>query len=164
MPIKLLSLLLLICLLTVPVVAQETPPIPENIDSSGVSDDAVNAIAHELYCPVCENIPLDTCGTAACADWREEIRGMIAVGMSQDDIVDNFVARFGERVVGTPQDPFLRALSLVTPYVIAALGFLVALWTLMQWQRRSVVTKMTEKTTIEEDSPYREMLEKDLVG
>ena len=40
--------------------AQEATPIP-------VTDDQVNAIAHDLYCPVCENTPLDVCGTQACA-------------------------------------------------------------------------------------------------
>jgi cytochrome c-type biogenesis protein CcmH/NrfF len=44
------------------------------------SDDQVNAIAKQLYCPVCENTPLDVCPTDACKEWREEIRGMLAEG------------------------------------------------------------------------------------
>jgi len=35
------------------------------------SDDEVNAIARQLFCPICQNIPLDVCPTQACADWRE---------------------------------------------------------------------------------------------
>ena len=34
-----------------------------------VTDDQVNEIAREVYCPVCENTPLDVCDTQACADW-----------------------------------------------------------------------------------------------
>ena len=30
------------------------------------TDDAVNKIAKQLYCPVCENTPLDVCPTEAC--------------------------------------------------------------------------------------------------
>jgi len=42
------------------------------------SDDQVNAIARQLFCPICENIPLDVCPTQACHDWRELIRQMLA--------------------------------------------------------------------------------------
>lgn len=87
-----------------------------------VTDDDVNAVAKELYCPVCENITLDTCGTAACADWRYEIRLQLEAGMSTEEIKTDFVRRFGERVVGTPYDPILRALSLVTPFALIVLG------------------------------------------
>jgi cytochrome c-type biogenesis protein CcmH len=87
-----------------------------------VTDNDVNEIAQDLYCPVCENITLDTCGTAACADWRYEIRLQLEAGMNSDEIKADFVRRFGDRVVGTPYDPVLRALSLVTPFALIALG------------------------------------------
>ena len=38
------------------------------------SDDDVNEVAGQLYCPVCENIPLDVCPTQACGQWRDLIR------------------------------------------------------------------------------------------
>ncbi|NQS91637.1 MAG: hypothetical protein HQ574_04445, partial [Chloroflexi bacterium] len=46
--------------------------IPGGVTAQGSdpTDDDVNAIAKQLYCPVCENIPLDACGTAACEQWR----------------------------------------------------------------------------------------------
>jgi cytochrome c-type biogenesis protein CcmH/NrfF len=37
---------------------------PGFAQGSDPTDDEVNAIASQLYCPVCENIPLDACGTA----------------------------------------------------------------------------------------------------
>ena len=42
--------------------------IPGSVMAQGSdpTDDEVNAIAKELYCPVCENISLDACGTTAC--------------------------------------------------------------------------------------------------
>lgn len=96
------------------VVSAQPPPT--------VTDNDVNKIAQDLYCPVCENITLDTCGTAACADWRYEIRLQLESGLNAEQIKADFVRRFGDRVVGTPYDPVLRALSLVTPVVLIALG------------------------------------------
>ena len=42
--------------------------------------------------------------------------------MNAEQIKSDFVRRFGDRVVGTPYDPILRALSLVTPFVLIGLG------------------------------------------
>jgi cytochrome c-type biogenesis protein CcmH len=106
-----------------------------NTGSTTVTDDDVNAVASKLYCPVCENIPLDTCGTLACAQWRDEIRIQLEGGATPQQVIDSFVARFGDRVVGTPQDPTLRALALVTPWVISGIALLVAVVVFIRWQR-----------------------------
>lgn len=66
------------------------------------SDDAVNAIASQLFCPVCENTPLDVCPTQACAQWRELIREKLAAGWSETQIIDYFIEQYGARVVGVP--------------------------------------------------------------
>lgn len=161
------TFLVLILLLVVPISAQETPPITGDIDTSAITDDMVNEVARQLYCPVCENIPLDTCGTAACQDWREEVRLMLAVGMSEEEIVDNFVIRFGDRVVGTPKDPVLRALSLYGPLAMMLIGILIAGWTVFNWKKRSKSkTKVILRYEDNEDNndPYLDMLERDLKG
>ncbi len=101
---------------------------------SKVSADDVNRIANKLYCPVCENISLDACGTLACAQWRDEIRIQLESGRTEQQVIDDFVKRFGDRVVGTPQDPTLRALSLVTPWVISLLALLSAAYIFLRWR------------------------------
>lgn len=129
-----------------------------------VTDDQVNAIAKKLYCPVCENITLDTCGTAACADWRYEIRIQLEAGMTETQIVEDFVRRFGDRVVGTPLDPILRALSLITPWVLIA-GVLVLAFKL--FSRRGarplpVTTASVNAAPESKQNAFRELLEQDL--
>lgn len=74
--------------------AQTTPP--------PVTDDDVNRVAHELYCPVCENTPLDVCPTQACAQWRALIREKLALGWSDEQVRDYFVVQYGDRVLATP--------------------------------------------------------------
>jgi cytochrome c-type biogenesis protein CcmH/NrfF len=75
--------------------AQEPTPRP-------VSDDQVNVVAKQLYCPVCENIPLDVCGTQACEQWRGLIREKLAAGWSEGQVKQYFVDQYGDRVLGTP--------------------------------------------------------------
>ncbi len=64
-----------------------------------ITDDEVNAVAKDVYCPVCESTPLDVCPTAACADWRELIRTKLAEGQSRDDILEYFARQYGDGVL-----------------------------------------------------------------
>ena len=89
-----------------------------------ISDDQVNAVARQLYCPVCENIPLDVCPTTACAQWRELIRQMLAQGKTVDDIKNYFVINYGTRVLATPPRTGLNWLI----YILPPLGFLVGVY------------------------------------
>src|SRR5690606_10367774 len=113
--------------------------------------------------------PLDTCGTAACDDWREEIRGMLASGMSEEDIIDNFVVRFGDRVVSTPRDPIIATISIVTPWLVLILAAGFALYQLLQWNQKRKMTDIDDSVNPNMDSEdkrnsYLEQLEKDLAG
>lgn len=129
-----------------------------------VTDDDVNAIAKKMYCPVCENIPLDVCPTQACADWRGDIREQLESGSTEQQIIDGFVARYGERVIGTPQDPFLRMLSLLTPWLIGGVGALAVLIMLARWRRSGVsrpAPAMSGAPVLSDDD-YRLRLETDL--
>lgn len=130
--------------------------------TSTVTADQVNAIAAKLYCPVCENIPLDACGTAACADWRNEIKLQLEQGMTEAQITDDFVRRFGDRVVGTPQDPLLRILSLVTPWLLIGLGGAGGVWFLLR-QRIQTATPITQSAP-QGTQAYYDQLERDLQG
>jgi cytochrome c-type biogenesis protein CcmH len=136
--------------------------------STTVTQDEVNEIAKRMYCPVCENIPLDTCGTAACDDWRYEIELMLMDGYTEEEIRQDFVARFGERVVGTPYDPVLRAIALVTPWLLSALAVFVALQTFVQWRRHSMAAATAAPAPVSEPSTelddYRARIERDLYG
>src|SRR4030042_5541075 len=103
--------LILVLLVTGAVSAQQPAP----------SDDQVNAIAKQLYCPVCENIPLDVCPTTACAQWRELIRQKLADGWSEQQIKEYFVQQYGSRVIGTPN----RWLFLIPILAIGIGGYIL---------------------------------------
>jgi cytochrome c-type biogenesis protein CcmH len=142
--------------------------LPTAAQESTVTDDQVNAIAHKLYCPVCENITLDVCGTAACEDWRYEVRLQLEQGRTEQEIIDDFVVRFGDRVVGTPQDPVLRALSLVAPWVLIGAGLIGAVGIIIRWQMTSAAREQVANppaaSAPASDDRYRDLLEQDLAG
>ena len=151
-------MMLLLCVVSFTAAAQDQP-----VATPVITDDQVNAIAEKLYCPVCENITLDTCGTAACADWRAEIRLQLEQGRTEDQIVTDFVARFGDRVVGTPQDATLRTLSLVTPWVLIA-GVLLFVGNMIIRRRRAVDAPPPPSSDDHSTDKYQDLIEQDLEG
>jgi len=143
-----------------PALAQDATP------SKPVTADDINAVAKQMYCPVCENIPLDVCPTDACQQWREEIGTELAAGKTPDEIKSAFVARYGDRVVGTPEDPTLRTLSLIAPPLVAVIAVLVAGWVVFRWRRnRQLASNMATPVgsmPATSDDDYRARLEQDL--
>ena len=92
--------------LVAPVLAQSPP--------GGISDDEVNAVAKELYCPVCESTPLDVCPTQACADWREVIRTKLGEGQTAEEIEAYFALQYGARALAEPpREGFTLAIWIV---------------------------------------------------
>jgi len=102
-----------------------------------VSDDEVNAIAKELYCPVCENIPLDVCPTQACAEWREDVRDKLAQGWSKEEIKQYFINRYGDRVVAAPPARGLNWLVYVLPPLVIILGAVFLVSMMLGMKKRS---------------------------
>lgn len=85
------------------------------------SDDQVNAVASQLYCPVCENITLDVCTTPACVQWREMIREQLAQGATPVQIKAYFVQQYGLRVLTLPPPAgFNWVLYLLPPVIFLA--------------------------------------------
>jgi cytochrome c-type biogenesis protein CcmH len=96
------------------------------------TDDEVNKIAKQLYCPVCENTPLDVCPTEACRQWREQIREMLSEGKTEEEIIDYFAVTYGERAAGDPRN---KLQAYLVPAVVILLGALLLVSALRMWSR-----------------------------
>jgi len=112
------------------------------------SDDEVNAVAKELYCPVCENIPLDACGTAACEQWRGVIRDKLSQGWTKEEIKTYFVEQYGDRVLAEPPRRGFNWLVYIVPPVI----FLAGVYMLYQGFRTWRTTNGDDLPGVESDS------------
>jgi len=88
----------------------------------GPSDDEVNAIAKNLYCPVCANVPLDVCPTLACQRWRQQIADKLTAGWSEQQIYDYFVEQYGDQVLAAPPARGLNWLVYLVPPLALLLG------------------------------------------
>ncbi len=86
-----------------------------------ITDDQVNEVAKDLYCPVCESTPLDVCPTQACKDWREVIRTKLGEGESKTQIMEYFRVQYGDRVLAEPPRSGFDLIVWVLP-IVAVVG------------------------------------------
>ena len=89
------------------------------------SDNEVNRIAKQLFCPVCESTPLDVCPTQACAQWRALIRQKLADGWTDEQIKQYFVDQYGVRVLSEPPHQGLNWLVYIVPAVLFVAGVVI---------------------------------------
>lgn len=154
-PFTLLLLVMALTLFPVTALAQEPTP----------SDDDVNEIASQLYCPVCENTPLDVCPTKACQDWRLQIRGMLAEGKTPAEIKQYFVDYYGARVLSEPPAKGINWLVYIVPPAAFILGTILLLIAFRTWRHsggKVADASSTDVAATNDDDPYITRIENEL--
>jgi len=121
----------------------------------------VNAVAKQLYCPVCENTPLDVCPTQACEEWRQLIYDKLALGWSDEQVKIYFVDQYGDRVLAEPPARGLNWLIYIIPPLVFLVGLLVVYRALRAWKKPPDTGQTSASANIESDE-YIQRLEEDL--
>jgi cytochrome c-type biogenesis protein CcmH len=126
------------------------------------SDDEINAIASQLYCPVCENVPLDVCGTQACAQWRALIREKLIEGWTEDQIKDYFSTQYGDRVLAEPPARGINWLVYVIPPLVFIAGAFFLYRGFATWRQMDVESELLKAEIETEEDIYMAQLEEEL--
>jgi len=103
-------------------------------------------LAENLRCLVCQNESLASSHSELAEDLRREVREQMQKGMSDQEIIDYLVARYGDYVLF---DPPVKSYTLLLWYGPFAL-LLVAFAGLM-WQLRKRKNKIPEQRLSDED-------------
>lgn len=96
-------------------------PTPE------ISADQVNAVARELWCPLCSGVRLDSCELKACEQMREVIAIKLAAGEDTESIKTYFFQQYGPQVLGEPPREGFNWLAWILPFA-GLIGGGVYLW------------------------------------
>lgn len=113
------ALLLIVPLM---VVAGEAQPLADD----PAMEARLKALSQELRCLVCQNQTLADSSAPLAEDLRREIRELIAKGMTDKEITDYLVVRYGDFVRYRPPLKTQTALLWGGPFLLLAMG-LVAL-------------------------------------
>jgi cytochrome c-type biogenesis protein CcmH len=97
-------------------------------------DDGVRRIALQLQCPVCEGQNAADSPSGLASDMRAVIRARLSAGATDQEILDEFVASYGDSILTEPPK---RGVSLgvwLGPVVGVALGALVLGLLVRSWR------------------------------
>jgi cytochrome c-type biogenesis protein CcmH len=121
--VRLLAGLVLVMLMLAPALAHADP-----------IDDGVRRIALQLQCPVCEGESIADSPSGLAADMRGVIRTKLLAGESDQQILDEFVASYGDGILSEPPK---RGISLgvwAGPIIGVLLGIALVTVLLRTWR------------------------------
>lgn len=98
--------------------AQEARPLAENPQAEA----RLKALAVELRCLVCQNQTLADSNAPLAEDLRREVREMIAKNMSDQEIIDFLVERYGDFVLYRPPLRATTTVLWIGPFLLLAIG------------------------------------------
>lgn len=96
----------------------------------------INAIARELWCPLCNGVRLDNCELQACIQMREVIAQKLAAGESKEQIKAYFVQQYGDVVLGMPTGQGFNVVAWGLPALAGVGGLGLLAYVVRVWVRR----------------------------
>jgi len=136
--------------------------------SALAGDPKVDDIAGELLCQCGDNKVLtgDECGTAQ--QMKQVIVTKLGEGQNKQQILDYFVAQYGEKVLSAPTKQGFNLTAWITPFIAIAAAAGVIILVLGAWVARGRLLQRETEEELEEEMPeevadrYEERLSREL--
>ena len=134
---------------------------PAQVKAATASD-----ISKELICQCGCTLVLANCTHSECMS-RDTMTTLIeqklAQGQSEEQIIQLFVAQYGEQVLASPPKRGFNLMAWVTPFAAILLGGGVIYIAIRKWVKRGQRAQISVVANVEEgNEEYRDQLEKEL--
>jgi cytochrome c-type biogenesis protein CcmH len=133
---------LLVIILLIPslAAADEARPLADNPQAEA----RLKALAVELRCLVCQNQTLADSNAPLAEDLRREVREMIAKDMSDREIIDFLVQRYGDFVLYRPPWKATTTLLWLGPFLLLIGGATALVLALRRRQKKLVDVTLSD--------------------
>lgn len=121
------------------------------------------AIEGLLIAPCCWRQPVSAHYSPASDEVRAEIREKLAAGATREEILADYVAEYGEKILAKPTAKGFNALAYFLPLVFLILGAGVAA-VVIKKLRPQVAESPAPPASVKVKSKYSEQLERELWG
>ena len=134
---------LLVIILLIPslAAAEEARPLADN----PLVEARLKTLAVELRCLVCQNQTLADSNAPLAEDLRREVREMIAKGMSDREIIDFLVQRYGDFVLYRPPWKASTTLLWLGPFLLLIAGATGLVFALRRRQKKLADVTLSEE-------------------
>jgi len=121
-------------------------------------DKKAREIEDTLIAPCCWTQPVPEHSSEVAEKIRKEVREMVAAGKSRDEILDHYVAEYGERILVTPRARGFNRLVYILPWLALILGA----WLLIVFLKKLRAPVPAETPAPMPDSRYTQAVEKEM--
>jgi cytochrome c-type biogenesis protein CcmH len=130
-------------------------------------DSALKAEAREIenliIAPCCWRQPVSIHPSPASDEIKKDIRAMLTDGLGREEILDKYVAQYGERILAKPPSRGFGRLAYLLPLIFLVAGAAVALLVMRRLRAGQPVGETSRKRQ-RVSSKYSAQLEKELWG
>jgi cytochrome c-type biogenesis protein CcmH len=135
---------------------------------AGAATATLDGVANKLscFCGTCPHLAVSICTCSKADEIKAEIKQKIAQGMTEQQIVNSFVAEYGEVALSTPPKRGFNLTAWMIPFVAFIVGGIV-LFTFLKRQQRppddqppTGPSKKSDQS--DEDDEYRQRLNEEL--
>jgi cytochrome c-type biogenesis protein CcmH/NrfF len=106
-------------------------------------------VEDEVMCPVCGTTLELASDSPQAIDERDQIRELIALGLTKEEIKDELVAEFGPEVLAEPSTEGFDLAAWVVPGLAVIVGAILAFFAVRRWRGNSLPPSETFGTHAE---------------
>lgn len=107
----------------------------QTYSSDDVFKDRTHAIALQLRCPVCQGLSLADSQSELSQQMRGVITEQLRAGKTDQQVLDYFVAKYGEWILLEPKARGFNLIAYLLPLVMLAAGIGVIVVSVRKWTR-----------------------------
>ena len=130
-------------------VAYAQDSVAAGADLNSATADEVNAVARQLWCPLCSGVRLDSCELKACDQMKDVIAIKLAEGENTESIRTYFVEQYGPQVLGEPPLAGFNGLAWILPFAALIVGGFV-LWNTVRRMARTSTVPAADRPAVEQ--------------
>jgi cytochrome c-type biogenesis protein CcmH len=113
----------------------------QTYSSDDVFKDRTHAIAMQLRCPVCQGLSLADSQSELSQQMRGVITEQLRAGKTDQQVIDYFVAKYGEWILLEPKARGFNLVAYLLPLVMLAAGIGVIFVSVRKWTRAGAGTE-----------------------
>jgi len=133
-------------------------------------DQRVYDVAAQLKCPVCQNESVADSSASIAQQMRQVIREKLQAGESEQQVLQDFAAHYGNQILLTPPQQGFNLLAWLMPVALLLLGLGLTGFVVRDWHTQGQRQQAQEEESASEepapDDPeleqYRKQLEQEL--
>jgi cytochrome c-type biogenesis protein CcmH len=119
-------------------------------------------IEDSLIAPCCWSQPVSQHDSEISQQIRNEVSAMVAAGKSRDEILDIYIARYGERILVTPRAKGFNTLVYILPWAALPLGAWALILLLRKLRAPAAAPSPAPASVSVPDSRYASVIEKEM--